>query len=127
MTQKKNFFFEDSFDFPFFKFNKQNNLMKSDILEKENGFKIIVDMPGFKKENIKIMTEDNYLSVYAERIDEEEEGLYIHNERFYGKTSRSYYVGKVSKDKVTASYKNGVLELFIPKEDEEEIKTITIE
>ena len=127
MTQKKNFFFEDSFDFPFFKFNKQSNLMKSDILEKEDGFKIIIDMPGFKKENIKIITEDNYLSVYAERIDEEDEGLYLHNERYYGKVSRSYYVGKVSKENVTASYKNGLLELFIPKEDEEEIKTINIE
>lgn len=127
MTQKKNFFFEDSFDFPFFKFNKQSNLMKSDILEKEDGFKIIIDMPGFKKENIKIITEDNYLSVYAERIDEEDEGLYLHNERYFGKASRSFYVGKVSKENVTASYKNGLLELFIPKEDEEEVKTINIE
>lgn len=127
MTQKKKIFFDESFDFPFFKFNKQYNLMKSDILEKEDGFKIIIDMPGFKKENIKIITEDNYLSVYAERVEEEEEGLYLHNERYYGKVSRSYYVGKVNKENVTASYKNGILELFIPKEDEEEIKTINIE
>ena len=126
MSQKKNFFFEDSFDFPFFKFSKHHNLMKSDILEKIDGFKIIVDMPGFKKEDIKIVTEDNYLSIYAERNDEEE-GTYLHNERYYGKTSRSYYVGRITKEKVTASYKNGVLELFIPKEDEEEIKTINIE
>ena len=126
MTQKKNFFFEDSFEFPFFKLSKHNNLMKSDILEKDDGFKIIIDIPGFEKENIKIVTEDNYLSVYAERQDNEE-GIYLHNERYYGKTSRSYYVGKINKDKVTASYKNGVLELFIPKEDEEEIKTINIE
>lgn len=127
MAQKKNFFFEDNFDFPFFKFNKQNNLMKSDILEKEDGFKIIIDMPGFNKENIKIITENNYLSVYAERVDEEDEGLYLHNERYYGKVSRSFYVGKVSKENVTASYKNGLLELFIPKEDNEEVKTINIE
>ena len=126
MAQKRNFFFEDSFDFPFFKFNKQNNLMKSDIVEKDDGFKIIIDMPGFKKENIKIITENNYLSVYADRLDEEE-GQYLHNERYYGKVSRSFYVGKVDKENVTASYKNGVLELFIPKEDEEEMKTISIE
>ena len=126
MAQKRNFFFEDSFDFPFFKFNKQNNLMKSDIVEKDDGFKIIIDMPGFKKENIKIITENNYLSVYADRLDEEE-GQYLHNERYYGKVSRSFYVGNVDKENVTASYKNGVLELFIPKEDEEEMKTISIE
>ena len=127
ITQKKNLFSDENFDFPFFKLNKQHSIMRSDILEKEDGFKIIIDMPGYKKEDIKIITENNYLTVYSERNNEENESYYLHNERYYGKSSRSFFVGEIDKDYVTASYKNGVLELFIPKEAKQEAKTIEIE
>jgi len=127
ITQKKNLFSDEFFDFPFFRLNKQNSIMKSDIIEKEDGFKIIIDMPGYKKEDIKIVTENNYLTVYAERKNEENENYYLHNERYYGKSSRSFYVGEIEKDFVNASYKNGVLELFIPKEAKHEAKTIEID
>ena len=127
ISQKKNFFSDENFDFPFFRLNKQSYIMKSDIIEKEDGFKISIDMPGYDKENIKIVTENNYLTVYAEREEKEGENNYLHNERYFGKSSRSYFVGEVDKDYITASYKNGVLELFIPKEAEIEAKTIEIE
>ncbi len=127
ITQKKNLFSDENFDFPFFRLNKQNSIMRSDILEKEDGFKIIVDLPGYKKEDIKIVTENNYLTVYSERMNEEDESYYLHNERYYGKSSRSFFVGEIKKELITASFKNGVLELFIPKESKEEAKTLEIE
>ena len=109
----------DSLDFPFFRVSKQNSLMRCDIIEEENESKILLDMPGYKKENVKIVIEDCYLTIYAER-----ELNYncncVHNERYFGKTSRSFYVGDINKNDIKASLNEGVLEIKIPVSENKE-------
>lgn len=108
----------------FYKLNKSNSMMKTDILESDEAYTILIDMPGFNKEEIKILTEDEYLEVYAKRI-EDLNCNYLHHERYYGECYRKFYLGDGVKDKVRASYKNGVLDLYIPKTVE--FKSINIE
>ena len=110
-VRKNNYF--DSLDFPFFRVSKQSSLMRCDIIEEENETRILLDMPGYQKENIKIVIEDCYLTIYAER-----ELNYncncVHNERYFGKSSRSFYVGDTKKEAVKASYSDGILEIRVP-------------
>ena len=78
------------------------------------------------KDNIQIEMENGYLKVTAKvenSKDDEEEGRYIHKERFYGECSRSFYVGdNVSEEDVKASFKNGILTLTVPKEEQKKLE-----
>ena len=79
------------------------------------------DLPGFKKEDIDVNLENNYLTIKAERKVENEEkdkkGRYIRCERSYGSFVRSFDVSDVDTDKITASYEDGVLKLNMPKKE----------
>lgn len=101
--------------------------MKTDIRQEKNGYAMFIDMPGVKKENIELTYKDEHLtvSVTTESLEKDEEGKtlpFLHRERFAGRASRSYYVGDINEDKIKAEYKDGVLKVFIPNE-EEEVKT----
>lgn len=110
-------------------------IMKTDIKEYKDSFSIIMDLPGFDKDNIKAELKEGYLSVTAtknsEVEDKDDEGKFIKRERFGGTYKRSFYVGDhLSEEEIKASYKDGVLELSIPKEPEpvpEEPKYISID
>lgn len=128
IPRKRNEFdlFEDMFSDPFFE-RKESRLMKTDIKEKGNNYIIEVDLPGYEKENIEIEMEDGYLKITAttnKNIDEsDEEEKYIHKERFYGECSRSFYVGSnIKEEDVKATFKNGILSLCIPKEDQKKLE-----
>ena len=97
-------------------------VMKTDIVENENFYSIVVDLPGYTKENIKIEVEEGYLTICASRNKEntEEEGNFIRRERYIGECSRSFFVGKnVTTEEVKASFKNGTLTLTVPKKEKE--------
>lgn len=128
IPRKRNEFdlFDDMFGDPFFE-RKESKLMRTDIKEKGNNYIIEVDLPGYEKENIDLEIEDGYLKVTAKatkNIDEsDEEEKYIHQERFYGECSRSFYVGKeIKEDDVKASFKNGILTLIVPKEQQKQLE-----
>lgn len=128
IPRKRNDFdlFEDMFSDPFFE-RKESRLMKTDIKEKGNNYIIEVDLPGYEKENLEIEIENGYLKVTAKTSknidDSDEEAKYIHKERFYGECSRSFYVGdSVKEDDVKASFKNGILSLCIPKEEQKKLE-----
>lgn len=126
IPRKRNDFdlFEDMFSDPFFE-RKEAKIMKTDIKEKGNNYIIEVDLPGYDKENIEIEMENGYLKVTAKTnkdVDESDE-KYIHQERFYGECSRSFYVGNsIKEDDVKASFKNGILSLCIPKEEQKKLE-----
>ena len=110
------------------------NLMKTDIKEMEDGYELEMDLPGFKKEEIKMELENGYLTISAAKgLDKDETdketGKYIRRERYAGNLSRSFYIGDVKQEDVKAAFKNGILSISVPKEDKkakEEKKYITI-
>ena len=94
---------------------------KTDIKDNGNEYLLEADLPGFKKEDIDVNLENNYLTIKAERKVENEEkdkkGRYIRCERSYGSFVRSFDVSDVDTDKITASYEDGVLKLNMPKKE----------
>ncbi len=115
----KSFFFDDDFD-SFFLTSKGRNEMRCDIYEKDDVFYIEMDIPGFNKENINIEIKDGYLTVKAEKSNEENEENknYIRRERSYGEFSRSFNLGDADEEKVDAKFDNGTLFITVPKKDE---------
>ena len=112
--------FDDLFNFPAFKPLNTRDIMKTDIKEFEDNYSLTMDLPGYAKEDIKIEMEKGYLSITAEKEEEKEEkdkeGNIIHQERYCGKCSRSFYVGEnVSEEEIKAAYQSGTLTLTIPK------------
>ena len=126
--------FDDFMDFDFPRFadienldkklygKKASRIMKTDVHEHDDHFEADIDLPGFKKEQIKVQLEDGYLTVSAEKgLDKDEKdkkGKLIRQERYSGAMSRSFYVGDaITQEDVKAKFENGVLKLEIPKKD----------
>ena len=98
-----------------------DRIMKTDVREKEEAYEVMIDLPGFKKEEVKIELKNGNLTIHAAKtLDKEEkkEGKYIRQERYSGNMSRSFYVGEnVKVQDVQAKFENGILTLDIPKKD----------
>ena len=93
---------------------------RTDVTDTGDAFVLDAELPGFKKEDIKIDVENDCLTISAERkLDEEEKQKnFIKRERFYGSFSRSFDVSGVNVDGIEASYNDGVLKLTMPKKVE---------
>lgn len=119
----------------------------TDIKEYEDKYELDLELPGYKKEEIKAELKNGYLVVSAEHTEEKKtqknevkeekekteaaeeakedtpevkkeqpKPKYLCRERYYGKTERSFYVGKeISKEDIKASFVNGILTLTVPK------------
>lgn len=98
-------------------------LMRTDILEDENGYELQVNLPGFQKEDIQAELKDGYLFLKAEHTEntdekDEQTGKYIRRERYTGSYQRRFFVGEdLTEEDVKAKYENGVLTLNIPKKE----------
>jgi len=89
-----------------------------DIYEDQDAIVIKVDLPGIKQEEIDIEMTDETLTIRGERQfdDEARRENYVRVERQYGKFQRSFTIGlPIQADKVRAGYRNGILELTLPK------------
>lgn len=122
-------------DFPFFddrdmrKLEKKlyghhgKNIMKTDIKEDDAGYELEMDLPGFKKDEVKIALNNGYLTITAAKgfdqdEQEKETGKYIRKERFAGACERSFYVGDdLTDEDIKAKFKHGILKLTIPKKE----------
>ena len=124
MPRKNDFdIFGGFFDDSFFNESRQKEIMKTDIKEGENEYTLEIEMPGIKKENVKIELSKGYITISAENDNEveEKEKNYIRRERHYGSFTRSFYVGdKVEMNDINASMDNGILSITVPKEESEE-------
>ncbi len=101
----------------------ENDLMRTDIKENDNGFEIHVELPGFKKEEINAELKDGYLTVSTNRSVENNanNGKFILRERYSNNCSRSFFVGDmVSENDIHATFENGILSISIPKKEPEE-------
>lgn len=104
---------------------------RCDIKDKGDHYLIDAELPGFTKDDLSINVEDNVLTVSAtnkaENDEKDKEGNYIRRERRYGSYSRSFDVAGVDVDKIKADYKNGILQLTLPKTKEEKPETRKID
>lgn len=95
-------------------------MMCTDIIEKEDGHEVLIDIPGVKKENVTVELNQGYLIVSAvvghENTDNEKpKEKYIRRERFVGTYRRSFYVGEnIKQEDIKAKIEEGVLHLFVP-------------
>ena len=128
--------FDDFFDDDFMRFpvwggrnplygKRAKNLMKTDVRETEDTYEVDIDLPGFKKDEITVDLKDGCLTVSAakglDKDEEDKKGRYIRQERYAGACSRSFYVGDVEPDQVTAKYEDGILRISMPKEAKKEL------
>ena len=124
--------FDDWFDFPFRGLESDVDhklygkhaarMMKTDLKEHDDGYELSVDLPGFKKDQIELQLQNGYLTITASKGLEEEgkdkKGKIVHQERYSGSMSRSFYVGDhVTEEDVKAKFEDGVLTLDFPKEE----------
>ena len=123
---RNNDLFDDLFDNMFRApvFGGQS-LMKTDVREKDGKYILDIEIPGYKKEDVKISLYNGTLTVSAERHSSNEEkddaGRMIRQERYSGSCSRSFYVGDGIKDTdVHASFNDGILKIELPTEQKKE-------
>ena len=95
----------------------------TDVKETEHGYEVAIDLPGFKKDEVKAELKDGYLTISAARgLDKDEQdknGTYIRRERYAGNMSRSFYVGEdITETDIHAKFENGILMLDVPKKEE---------
>ena len=102
---------------------KASRVMKTDIKEQANGYELIIDLPGFTKDEVKASIENGYLTISAAKgLDKDEKekdtGRYIRQERYAGACQRSFYVGEdIKQEDIKGEFKHGILKLFVPKKE----------
>ncbi|MBP5242339.1 MAG: Hsp20 family protein, partial [Clostridia bacterium] len=87
-----------------------------------------MEMPGYEKEQIKVMLEDGYLTVSAakEKSEEEDKKRYLRRE-IAESCRRSFYVGKnLTEEQIKAKYENGILRLTVPKNAPKQVQSRSI-
>lgn len=116
--------FEDFFNEPF-GFFTTGHPIKADVRETEKEYIVEADMPGVRKEDIRLELNDGLLTIgveHNEQTDEKREN-YIRKERRYGSYCRSFQLDGVKQEDVTAKYNDGVLTVNLPKSEERKSKT----
>ena len=91
--------------------------MRTDIRETENAYILEADLPGFTREDVHAEIKDGYLTIRAEHKSETEDKneTYLRRERSYGSFSRTFDLDGIDAEAITASFKDGVLTLELPK------------
>jgi len=93
--------------------------MKLDVEDDDKNYTIHAEIPGAKKEDIKVTIDGKQVSISAEikrESEKKEKGRIVHSERYYGNVYRSFSLDSaVDEDKGKANYKDGLLELVLPK------------
>ncbi|MDD3465420.1 MAG: Hsp20/alpha crystallin family protein [Candidatus Cloacimonetes bacterium] len=124
--------FDDFFNRAFEEESSEDNFrsMAMDIVEHEKEFELLANLPGFKKENVKISVHDNQLMIEAkcEQSKEENKGTVYRCERYSGSYRRNLLLPENSDlAKISAKMEDGVLKLIIPKKEPSPQKEIVID
>ncbi|MDO5784697.1 MAG: Hsp20/alpha crystallin family protein [Eubacteriales bacterium] len=110
----------DNFERSFFK-NSSMNLptFRTDIKDAGDKYILQAELPGFQKEDISLDVKDGILTISAQHNEnndqKDDDGTYIRRERRYGSFRRSFDVSGIDESSIAAAYRNGVLELSLPK------------
>ena len=99
--------------------------MKTDVREHDGGYEVDIDLPGFKKDEISVDLKEGYLTIQAakglDKDEQDKKGKYIRQERYAGACSRSFYVGDIKPEDVSAKYEDGILKISLPKAGKKEL------
>jgi HSP20 family protein len=105
--------------------------MKVDVAESNGAYTVTAELPGVKKEDIQVTIDGSQVTLTAEVKREKEasqDERVLHTERVYGKVSRSFTLPQeVDESKAEAKFKDGVLELKLPKKAAAQRKQISIQ
>ncbi|AYW46198.1 Hsp20/alpha crystallin family protein [Tetragenococcus koreensis] len=119
----------DGFFDNFFSNFMGNDNFQVDIKEKDNSYEVTADLPGFDKSDLNVTYDDGVLTIEATRNDvtedKDEEGNFLHRERNSSSYRRQFMLKGIDDEKIDASFKDGVLNLNLPKapgEDEDKKK-----
>jgi HSP20 family protein len=104
--------------------------IRMDVSEDDKAFRIKAEIPGVKKEDIKVSIDRNQVSISAEvrREEEKKKGeSVIRSERYYGNQFRGFTLQQdIDEDKAEAKYDNGILELMLPKKEATIVKQVAV-
>ena len=107
-----------------------NKGMSCDIYEKDGKYHVEMDIPGFKKDEIKIECHKGNLTITAKKEfkkDEHEGKKFIRRERRYNTMERSFYLGDIDDENIHASFEDGTLKVVVPTKATQSKKLISIE
>ena len=98
-------------------FGQRTPAMKTDIREADGAYILEAELPGFTREDIHAEIKNGYLTIRAERKSESEDNKenYLRRERSFGSFSRTFDLEGIDANAISASFKNGVLTLELPK------------
>lgn len=133
--------FFDDFTGDFFKplfdslgMTRPEQAMKVDVKDEDDRFILEADMPGVSKDNLRVEVTNGMLTIsanYDEKKEEKgEDDRYVYRERRCGSMRRSFNVEGIREENITAEFKDGVLKLTLPKQEQKalpEAKTIQIQ
>ena len=96
------------------------NMMKTDVRETDNSYELDIDLPVFKKDEVKVDLKNGYLTISAakslDKKGEKKNERYIRMERYSGQMARRFYVGEdVEPKDVSAKFEDGILKVSLPK------------
>ena len=125
-TRPVDTFLSDPFFRSFLNFGENNlaNSFRVDIQEREDAFVIEAELPGLTEDMINLEVDEDMLTISADftRENKQEEGGRLYCERRSGHMERSFNLSNIASEQITASYKNGILYVNLPKEQPEEKK-----
>ena len=98
---------------------KLDKMMKCDIYEENNMYHIVMDAPGFKKEDINIEFDKGNLKIsLMHKENEKDKKKYVHRERTsITKCERTFYLGEIDENEIKAEFKDGILKISVPVEE----------
>lgn len=117
----ENFFdaFNNAFLGDSFKDIQKIQEFKVDVIDEGSRFELTAELPGVNKEDVSLSYNQGYLTIEASRntnIEEKDEKTnYLRQERSTGSVSRSFYINNVDAEKISAEFKDGVLQVALPK------------
>jgi HSP20 family protein len=104
--------------------------IKVDVRETDTAYTVKADLPGVRKDDVKVEIDGNVVTISAESREEKdvkEEGKLVRSERYYGALYRSFSLGHdVDESAATAKFTDGTLELVLPKKATSAVKTLAI-
>ena len=105
--------------------------MKIDVAEQNGEYKVLAELPGVKKEDIKVNIDGDEVSITAEsraERDEKDGERLLHSERYFGKVERAFRLSQeIDEARASARYADGVLELTLPKKAAVAAKQLTVQ